>query len=207
MEMMEFDRENVRLIAKGEVEQVEKRLLRNYRSAKKSGEQDRLLDAISSLAHFYARPFKEDLAKAERYFRERFRLFPDVDSALELVMFSHFVLDDPQRTIRETGRVRSFYGENRTSNLRQLYDAVAIEGQAFLSLGLEQDAIRNLQELLGLAVRNPRRVPFGDELNFVKQMVERGLSTPACKSLLEMARRGVHSPEYAKEMGRLLQRL
>jgi hypothetical protein len=207
VDTFKFDSENVRLIARREFDKVEKRLLRNYESAKKSGRRERLLHAISALAHFYARPFKEDLNKADLYFRERYRLFPDSDSALELVMFSQFVLSDPQRTLKETANLRSLIRDEGVGDLRSLYDAIAIEGQAHLALGQEEAACQNLAELLDLAQRNPGGVPFGDELNFIKQMVGKNLSPLLCKSLLQISRNGVRSTEYRDEMSRLLERL
>ena len=87
MDTIEFDRENIELMSEGHADVVEGRLLEKYEIAKSSQDRASLLQVISSLAHFYSLPFKEDLAKAEQYFRERFAILLDAESALEIVMF------------------------------------------------------------------------------------------------------------------------
>src|SRR6266498_4542636 len=107
MDTIEFDRENLELMSRGHADVVEGRLLDKYDMAKSSQDRASLLQAISSLAHFYSLPVKEDLAKAEQYFQERFAILLDEESALELVMFYYYSLGDPRKTLEGVARVRS----------------------------------------------------------------------------------------------------
>jgi tetratricopeptide (TPR) repeat protein len=204
MDTREFDRTNVLLIASGQVDEVERRLAVNYEEAKESEDQARVLHAVSALAHFYALPFKEDLLRAEQYFRELFQLQRGPEASIELIMFSYYALQDSRKTLEETGRMRSLTDRDRASDLRFLYTAVTIEGQAHLALGQEHDAIRNLEELLEMAEQNPDDVPFGDEFNLVEQITARNLAEPTCKRLLILVRRRVRSVEYREKAEKLL---
>lgn len=93
------------------------------------------------------------------------------DAALELLMFCHYSLQDPKRTLEQARRVRSLIDKCKASDLRFLYTAVAIEGQAHLALAQNDDANRDLEELLEMAERDPDHVPFGDELNLLREIV------------------------------------
>ena len=204
MERWTFGPEEVKLVAQGQADEVERRLLNSYESAKDSGNTTGLQYAISSLAHFYALPFKEDLEKADRFFREALLVSPGADSAVELVFFCHYVLADPGKTLQEVARVRALTDKGRAGDLRFLYTAVAMEGQAHLAVGQEQDAIRNLEELLEMAARDPDHVPFGDEFNFVEQIVTRNLARETCTQLLNIVRLRVRSVEYRDKVEKLL---
>src|SRR5262245_28083617 len=193
MDSMNFDRENVELIGRGQVDEVERRLAVNYEMAKIKLDLATLLHAISALARFYALPFKEDLLRAEQYFRQRFEMLPGADACLDLITFYCYTLQDPNKTLGETGRMRSLTDKATARDLRFLYPAVAMEGQAHLILGHDQDAIRSLEELLDMADRDPEHVPFGDEFNFVELMIKRDLAKWTCRQLLNIARRRVRS--------------
>jgi hypothetical protein len=109
---VDFERENVELMANGKACEVEHRLLERYEHAKRTQDLSTLSSAISSLAHFYSLPFKEDFAKAEHYFHEVMSLAPTAESALELVMFYYYSVQDPVKTLDATNRVRSLTDRN-----------------------------------------------------------------------------------------------
>src|SRR5258708_18422233 len=184
---VDFYIENTRLLAKGQFAKVERRLLGNDEAAKNGQDLERLVLAISALAHLYALPFKKDLAKAEHYFEEMFRTRPDTDSALQLVLFYYYSLADPTRTLEGVARLRSLSPDGRAHDFGALYTAVALEGLAHLDLGRNQDAVRNLEELLDLAARPSSYVVFGDEFNFLKLAMERNIPVDACRRLLAIS--------------------
>jgi hypothetical protein len=204
MDVSTFDRENIELIAKGQVDEVERRLGENYEAAKASQDVARILHAVSALAHFYALPFKEDQSKAEHYFRKRYTMRPGADAALELVMFCYYSLQDPKKTLDETNRVRSLTDRSKAGDLRFLYTAVAIEGQAHLAIGQDQAAIANVEELLDMAQRDPTAVPIGDEYNLLEQMIAASLAEESCRGLLDIVIRRVRSLEYRDKAEKLL---
>ena len=67
------------------------------------------------------------------------------------------------------------------------------------------EATRNLEELLDLAILDPDNVPFGDEFNFLEQLAQRNLGSPAGKRLLDIALLRVRSEEYRERFDKLRQ--
>jgi hypothetical protein len=203
MEEWPLGPEEIEMIRVGRADEVERRLLVHYDLMKAAKDPKHVFNAASCLAHFYTRT--NDMLQAERYFREGIAAFPCAESALEMVFFSYFVLGDPEKTLREADVVRTMVDARDVLDFRFLYTSLAVEGQAQLSLRRYPDAARNLEEMVHLAEHG--KVVFGDEFEFVRQMVAQRQSIELCKKLLKIARSGVRSAEYGEKMDQLLSAL
>jgi TPR repeat protein len=194
----------VRMLADGRFDEVERHLLDFYESAKAGPDSDLLRNAITCLAHLYSLPFKKDSDQAERYYEELVRLYPTPDSTLQVVFFRYYTLHDLAATIEEVARLRAVANPFSKRHLGFLYTAIALEGMARLGLGQLGEAEANLRELLDLAREHSDCVLFGDEYNFVNQIAELGVRNTVWRELVLLAMRGTGSQEYKSKFERLL---
>jgi hypothetical protein len=87
------------------------------------------------------------------------------------------------------------------------YSALTLRGQALLYLNPGHEAAMTLQELGRIIASAPKRVPYGDEFNFLDEMAQRKLEPELCSELANVIAARISDQEFKEKYSALLKQL
>lgn len=194
-----FDKEIDELIAEGQEQRAEQRMLTAYSELKGTGRSQELEYLLGRLAHFYSSPDTENLDRAENYFLERERLFPGAYNMCQTATFYFYIAANFQAVIRKTDEIVPLPGDRDS-----YYSALALKGQALIKLGMFAEANRVLEEILRILKTNPQGLPYGDEINLLEAAIPIAVLSQRCHEILELIVPKIRSREYQERARALL---
>jgi len=195
-----FDKEIDDLIEKGSAQKAEERMLQAYSQLKDGRRRQDLEHVVFRLAHFYSVPGQENLKEAERYFIERETLSPTSYNKYQTATFYFFVLGDSTQAINKIDEIHT-----SETDRASYYSALCLKGQALMKLERFPEAATVITELLEFVKRNPRGLPFGDEVAFLQTAIAVPFLTQGCRKLLKLVIPKMRSQEYKEKAAAVLQ--
>lgn len=144
-------------------EAFERNLLATYENLKKLENYAELAYIVLELGNWKTACGLKALNSASEYFAELEQLEPGAQSKLAFSRYCYVIRD--YRKVIEA--VDSIEGSDKDRGSR--YSALVLKGQSCIEINLIQDAERVLDELIELAKRNPKDLPFGDEVDLLSE--------------------------------------
>jgi hypothetical protein len=185
MDWDSFDDEVLALTLSGKAEEAERRLLSLYDESKKRSDTDMEAEVVPRLAFHYSNPVSEDLARAAAFFREWEELEKTDFSKLQTALFRLYTLRDMNGTLEKTCEI--IEGNRvKPQDPNFWYAALALNGQALLLLGRNNEAELRLEELYRVLLSFPRDLTYGDAFGFLKLLIEKKICLERVGSILEV---------------------
>jgi hypothetical protein len=193
-------------VQRGEYDQAEQFLLKQYEEIKTAGERTALRHILHALAMFYRLPFKMSLSQAAVYYRELEVAFPGRETDLELASFYFHKVKDFAKTVDRIQSMGRFEDQD-DKDVRFYYTALTLKGRALLQLNRQDEAATVLQELARIVASSPKQVPYGDEFNFLNEMTQKRLEPELCKQLAKVVVARIKDQEFKSKFLAMLNQL
>ncbi len=190
------------LFLTGHERQAEQELLNACAELRNTGDIETLRSVINELAHFYARPMTEDLAKAEGYFLEGEILSPEPHTLLQTATFYFYSRRDFPKTVAKVDEIKSRWDVTRSASY---YSALTLKGEALIELGDMDGAKHVLVEILAMINLPPARLPYGDEMNFMGAAISKPVLAQRSREILRLIIPRIRAPEYVQRAKSLLE--
>jgi hypothetical protein len=168
----------------------ERRLLEAYKNFKDSKNYAELAYIILELAYWKTSCGLKALNSASEFFAELEQLEPGAESKLILARF--YYLTQSYRKLIEVVDGIEKSDEDRGTR----YSALALKGQSCIEINLIQDAEQVLDSMIELAKKNPKNLPFGDEVDLLSEVVRSEKLRAKGKELLLIATPRIREEEF-----------
>ena len=190
------------LLRSGQERQAEQELLNTSAELRRTGDIEGLKFVINRLAHFYALPMSEDLAKAEQCFLECELLSPEPYTLLQTATFYFYDRRDFSKTITKVDEIKSRWEVTHSASY---YSALTLKGEALVELGNIDGAKQVLEEILAMIKSRPSGLPYGDELNFLDAAISKPSLAECSREILVLIIPRIRSQEYVQRAKVLLE--
>ena len=178
---------------------LEERLLREYADLKKLGDVEKLAFIVSELAHFYTVSGIKDLKRAEEYHLELERLEPGAQSKWITAGFFH-AFGSPMKVIEKVNEI-----DPKDPDCVCRYSALALKGEAFISLNSLDAARETLDELLRMTREHQGDLPYGDEIVLLEASTKVSPLIQKSRELLDIVTPRIQDKVYQERGQKLLQ--
>jgi hypothetical protein len=189
------------LLRNGQDQKAEQEMLAARAEMLLTGDIDNLKFVTNRLAHFYARPTTDDLAKAEECFLECEALSPEPGTLLQTATFQFYIRRDFPKTIAKVDELKARWDVTHNDSY---YSALTLKGEALFELRNVEEASHVLEEMLAMVNSRPSRLPYGDELNFISAAISEPALAGRSRQLLRLIVPRIRSSEYIQRAQALL---